>query len=192
MIRSALNCKTEIYNIVSISLLFLCNRRLHGDSKLVKEDTGVDEEIINLRYSFLGRKERRHNARGPVRFRTKEIFLPSNCLCLSSVLIPFTPFEFFNRAPWHSSCARTQRDRPCSFQWHLVLPASESPPQTSRIPAKASFTVTVLETRNDQNNFFMRSPLEDAGLSFFGCLDLVLPGWHPPRLWSPVYPTQFE
>lgn len=66
------------------------NRRLHGDFKLVKEGTGVDEEIINLRYSFLGRKERRHNARGPVRFRTKGIFLPSNCLCLSSVPIPFT------------------------------------------------------------------------------------------------------
>lgn len=101
-------------------------------------------------------------------------------------------FGFFNRAPLSASppCARTKRDRPGFFQWHLVLPANPpSSPLESYIPAKASFTVTVLETRNDQNNFFMRGPLEDAGLSFFGCLDLVLPGCYlPPFRASPGSP----
>jgi len=33
---------------------------------------------------------------------------------------------------------------------------------------KASFTITVLETRTDQNSFFIGSPLENGGLSFLG------------------------
>lgn len=31
-----------------------------------------------------------------------------------------------------------------------------------RVPAEASFTITVLETRTDQNSFFMGSPLEST------------------------------
>jgi len=49
---------------------------------------------------------------------------------------------------------------------HLPLRFRSSPWRMYRL--KASFTVTVLETRTDQNSFFMGSPLENAGLSFLG------------------------
>lgn len=125
--------------------------------------------------------------RGSARFRTKEHFLPFQLSPLAFELRFYT-FSFLSLLGFLIAHPSTSRARErngigrVSFSDIWFSPCKPPPPLESYIPAKASFTVTVLETRNDQNNFFMRGPLEDAGLSFFGCLDLVLPGWQPPPL----------